>query len=80
MEAAIKSAAVQNCQSNSNATGHCPTNECSWEEFTILAVCTSVEDVSSTIVLDHQDEEIPVFTVQALKDINRHPPEGDPKV
>lgn len=77
MRAAIKSAAVQNYQSHSNVTGLCPTNECSWEEFTTLAVCTSVEDVSSSIVIDHQDEDIPVFTVQALKDINRPPLQGD---
>lgn len=80
MRAAIKSAAVQNYQSHSNVTGRCPTNECSWEEFTTLAVCTSVKDVSPTIVVDHQDEDIPVFTVQALKDINRPPPEGEPGV
>lgn len=78
MRAAIKSAAAQNYQSHSNVTGHCPTDQCSWEEFTTLAVCTSVEDVSSSIVIHHQDEDIPaVFTVQELKDINRPPPEGD---
>lgn len=77
MRAAIKSAAVQNYQSYSNVTGHCPTDQCSWEEFNTLAVCISVEDVSSTIVIDHQDDGIPVFTVQALKDINRPPPEGE---
>ncbi|QDS73069.1 hypothetical protein FKW77_009803 [Venturia effusa] len=64
MRAAIKSGAVHNYQSLSNVT----------------AVCSSVEDVSSTIVIDHMQNDIPILTVQALKDINRSPPEGSPGV
>lgn len=35
-----------------------------------------MEDVSSTIVANHFEDNTPVFTVEALKDIGRAPPTG----
>jgi hypothetical protein len=59
-----------NYRSLSNITGHCPTNQCSWQRHTTLAICSSVEDISSTVVEFSTGHS----SVQALKDVNLAPP------
>jgi hypothetical protein len=49
MSAAIASAMTDSYRSLSNVTGSCDTNHCEWEPYTTLAICSTVEDVSSLI-------------------------------
>lgn len=66
MLTAIRSGMLDSYRSLSNITGTCPGNQCIWKQHTTLAVCSSVEDVSSTTVAFNGS-----VTVQALKDRNR---------
>jgi hypothetical protein len=74
MLSAIKSGMLDSYRSLSNITGSCPTNQCSWKQHTTLAVCSSVEDISSTTVVFNKSVENFSISVQALKDLNRSPP------
>lgn len=75
MTAAIKSGILNN-HKPSDVASNCPTSHFTWQQFTTLAVCSSVEDIYSTIVgVDHdRAASTPIYSVQALQNINRKPP------
>jgi hypothetical protein len=49
LPAAINSAMADSYRSPSNVTGICDANHCEWEACYTLAMCTTIEDVSSRI-------------------------------
>jgi hypothetical protein len=49
MYRAITSGVLSESISMSDVKGNCSAEACKWEQYTTLAVCTSIEDVSSSI-------------------------------
>lgn len=78
MDNEIQSAAItgmyNDYESASNVTSKCPGSRCTWEPYTTLALCYSVEDVTSTLVVHKQGQvDRTVFSPAAL-DQYRAPP------
>ena len=46
---------LQNDSDPSQVSGFCPTANCTWEPYDSLALCSTVEDVTSAIILDCHD-------------------------
>lgn len=66
MLSAIPSGMLDTYQSLSNVSGTCPTSQYTWGSHTTLAVCSSVEDSSSTTVVFNGN-----ISIQELKGRNR---------
>lgn len=66
MLSAIRSGMLDTYRSLSNVSGTCPTSQCTWDNHTTLAVCSLVEDISSTTVVFNGS-----VSIQELKDRNR---------
>lgn len=66
MLSAIRSGMLDSYRSLSNVSGTCSTSQCTWGNHTTLAVCSSVEDISSTTLTFNGS-----VSIQELKDRNR---------
>ncbi|KAF2192421.1 hypothetical protein K469DRAFT_311399 [Zopfia rhizophila CBS 207.26] len=66
MAAAMNSGMLDNYKSPSNVSGFCPTNHRTWKPYRTLAICSSAEDISSTIVSQNQSAGEQEFSVKAL--------------
>ena len=50
---------LRNDSDPSQVSGFCPTANCTWEPYDSLALCSTVEDVTSAIILDCQNTPSP---------------------
>lgn len=53
----------------SHSPGSCPTEYCTWENYTSLALCSFTEDISPTIFRDQNVPDYPVFLVPELDEV-----------
>jgi hypothetical protein len=76
MLSAAITAMFSDYESASNVTSKCPGSRCTWEPYTTLALCYSVEDVTSTLVEHKQELVGPAVFSPAALDQFRPPPNG----
>lgn len=55
---------VQNYQSPSNVSVSCPTDYCTWPEYTTLGVCAYTEDVSSALTIGGDEDTLSIPGVE----------------
>ena len=77
MRIAIEAGLTNTDTSPSSVTGDCPTGNCTWPDYLSLGVCSSVDDVTPSIIEqceppnDNGDPSSCTYSVPAL---NQHPP------
>ena len=77
MRLAIEAGLTNKDTNPSSVTGHCPTGDCTWPDFLSLGTCSSVDDVTPSIITrsrspkDNGDPNSCTYSVPAL---NYDPP------
>ena len=73
MRLAIEAGLINTDASPSTVTGDCPTGNCTWPDYLTLGICSSVDDVTPSIIAhcespeDDRDPNFCTYTVPALK-------------